>query len=239
MGAAASYKSVKDGCKVGNPSGLFIKIPETTGTLTRAQPSREDWENKALAGPDAIGMLASLSSECVLSKTEMSYAWRGGGGEAKDWEGTYVDVFSPDYNKEERTPWDTNPNSRRFVDMIGEKLCISGDHATGQADARWGKRFLSTSQSPVLVPSDETGGKCTVSFLCKVPEDAPIYADAKNGAFEFIVELGVIHGRKTLKWSTIYQGKGGKIGANEFPADDAAENFWVCVDGKPIDINED
>ena len=68
---------------------------------------------------------------------------------------------------------------------------------------------------------------------------APIYADAKNGAFEFIVELGVIHGRKTLKWSTIYQGKGGKIGANEFPADDAAENFWVCVDGKPIDMNED
>merc|ERR1712194_117008 len=134
-----------------------------------------------------------------------------------DWVGTYVDMFSPD---------DTNPDSRRFIDLdesLGE-LQVSAD--TG--GEKWGRRFdKTTSVNPILVSTDAPNARKT-SFLSKVPKDAPVYADAVSGALDFTLIMGTAFGEKVIKWNGLYNGKGGKFGGEDVPASDCGD-FWRGV----------
>lgn len=134
-----------------------------------------------------------------------------------DWTGTYIDMFSPD---------DTNPASRRFIDLDTESgdLQVSAD--TG--GEKWGRRFdKTTSVNPVLASTDSPHIRKT-SFLSKVPEDAPIYAEAKAGALNFTLMMGTALGQKVIKWNGLYDGKGGEFGGTVIPPSDC-DNFWRQV----------
>ena len=136
------------------------------------------------------------------------------------WIGTYRDLFSPD---------DTNPDSRRFIDLVGNEMRISADTGSEQ----WGKRFNeATSVNPLLepVPLSCSLVRLTVSFLSKVPLDAPVRAEAEAGALNFTVTVGEACGFPgVLMWNGLYDGKGGSFGGQDVPASDC-DNFWIKVD---------
>jgi len=131
-----------------------------------------------------------------------------------DWQGTLIDMFTPD---------DTNPDSKRFLVFAEEagELQVSAD--TG--GEKWGRLFdKTTSVNPVLVPTAVSCVRRT-SFISKVPQGAPAYAEALDGALDFTLVLGTAFGEKVIKWNGLYDGKGGKFGGNSVPASDS-DNFW-------------
>jgi len=81
--------------------------------------------------------------------------------------------------------------------------------------------------NPTLTATDAPNTKKT-SFFSKVPEDAPIYADAKAGALDFTLTLGLAFGQKVLKWNGLYDGKGGSFGGEMVPPSDC-DNFWRFI----------
>mmetsp|Transcript_28216 Transcript_28216/g.51955 ORF Transcript_28216/g.51955 Transcript_28216/m.51955 type:complete len:553 (-) Transcript_28216:64-1722(-) len=167
-----------------------------------------DISAEVLAEEDLVGKTKEEYAEAFVPKESASPA---------DWVGTWIDMFSPD---------DTNPASRRFVDFDAESGTFQVSADTG--GEKWGRRFdTSTPVNPTLAATDVPHVRKT-SFLSKIPEDAPIYADAKNGALEFTLVMGTAFGHKVLKWNGLYDGKGGKFGDNEVPPSDC-DNFWRCV----------
>mmetsp|Transcript_110939 Transcript_110939/g.324510 ORF Transcript_110939/g.324510 Transcript_110939/m.324510 type:complete len:160 (-) Transcript_110939:102-581(-) len=136
-------------------------------------------------------------------------------GPLEAWCGEYIDLFSPD---------DKNPDSRRFIDLRDGELQVSADTGGEQ----WGRRFHPEGLvNPVLAATD-VPGVCKTSFLSKVPKDAPIYEDVLNGALDFTLTLGMAFGTKVIKWSGVYDGKGGKLGDETVPPSDC-DNFWACA----------
>lgn len=133
------------------------------------------------------------------------------------WEGVFKDMFSPD---------DKNPDSRRFIDLnrTDDTLQVSAD--TG--DEKWGRRFdKTTSINPIVEPS---GNPCVakISFLSKVPTDAPIYPEAQAGALNFTLVMGVALGNKVIKWNGMYDGKGGIFNGESVPPS-SCDNFWKVI----------
>lgn len=147
----------------------------------------------------------------------------------EDFVGVYVDMFSPDYHTKEMPPWDVNPDSRRYVDLIGGKLQVSAFVGSNGYDAyHWGRRFVPGKLGPELAPAGYGWSTTTTDFICNVPEDAPIYADARNGALVFNVTVGTAFGCKCLRWGGLYADKGGKFGAIEVPGA-VADNFMLAL----------
>jgi len=145
---------------------------------------------------------------------------------AVNWTGTYKDLFSPD---------DKNVDSKRFIDLdpITGELRVSAD--TGSE--KWGRRFnATTSVNPVLTITDAPDGIRTTSFLCKVPTTAPIYGEAKAGALNFTVKLGMAFGKKVILWNGLYNGKGGIFGGNKVDPS-ACDNFWELELPAPFDVS--
>ena len=162
------------------------------------------------------------------SKKELSDAFVpvSKGHALEDWVGTYVDVFCPDYQTAERLPWDMNPASRRFIDLIDGQLCMSADHGDGN---RWGRRFDPSKPGPVFTTTSQPAMRQT-SLAVNVPPGAEIYADAAAGALTFNVTLGRAFGCSCLKWSTVYGGRGGKFLDQVVPPSQC-DNFLVRVVG--------
>ena len=180
----------------------------------------------------AAASTALTGTDFVLkSKKELSEAFTPitEGVQPADWAGTYVDMFSPDYKSKERLPWDMNPKSRRFIDLRDSTLYVSGDLGDG---SKWGKRFDSKAEGPIFLETSEPSKRLT-NFICNVPPDAPVYADAKAGALQFTVTLGRIGDTKVIRWSSLYNGKGGRFGGFKCPKGDC-DNFMVQVDENPI-----
>lgn len=151
----------------------------------------------------------------------------------KEWTGTLIDTFSPDFFDPKRKPWDPERKGRRFID-IGENgdICISGSDGDG---SQWGRRFdKTTSVNPTISKGTSSDRKC--SFLSKAPEDT----DAKAGALNFIVELGtVLDGSiKCIRWTTLYEGKGGTFKGVVHPPSQA-ENFWCYVSDAKKEVKEE
>ena len=73
----------------------------------------------------------------------------------------------------------------------------------------------------------------SLSFISKVPPEAPPYADAQNGALNFTATMGKAFGRKVLKLNTLYNDSGGSFTGFEAPADEW--NFcmprWSSIPG--------
>ena len=146
----------------------------------------------------------------------------------RTWEGTMVDLFSPDYMSAQRKPWDTNPKSRRFIDLRDGELQVSEDLGDGSQE---GRRFdPTTSANPVLEAMASPTSRA-LSFITKVPETAPPYAEVQNGALNFTVVLGKAFGKKVLKINTLYNGTGGPFtgAAGTFDAPGGEYNFWLYV----------
>ena len=59
-----------------------------------------------------------------------------------------------------------------------------------------------------------------------MPKSAPIYADALAGALNFQLTMGEVDGKKALRWSGVYLGRGGTLGGKELPPSDC-DNFWL------------
>ena len=165
-------------------------------------------------------MRAKPSSEWVSAFVP----WEGTSTDA-DWAGALVDLYSPDYMSAERKPWDTNPRSRRFVDLNGGELQVSEDTADGYQSGR--RFFPDTAANPTLKPIAGVPNARSMSFKSKIPPDAPPYKDAQNGALDFTGELGTAFGRKVIKLNTLYNGKGGPFVG--FVAPPGEYNFWVYV----------
>jgi len=199
----------------GNPHGAIVDKAKLIEALAKL-----DGDGASLAVACAPPGVTLTRAEMVAEFTPMAAV-----ADEAAWTGTLVDCFSPNYDTSERKPWEKNAWSRRFVENIGDELCISGDYG----DKQWGRRFDATTDAyPTLTTPDPKSATRTTSFLCQVPPDAPARADAENGALEFVVTLGTIRGTKALRWSTTYKGAGGKFGEQTFPPDDG-ENIWVYV----------
>ena len=153
---------------------------------------------------------------------------------AEDWTGTYIDIFSPDYKSAERLPWDMNKDSRRHIDLRGGELQMSAHFGDGTG---WGRRFdPATSANPIFTATSQPHTR-QVSFLPTVPPGADVYADAVNGALVFNVTRGKAFGCSCLKWSSVYQGAGGKFGQQVVPPSEA-DNFLVRVTDTPDDVHK-
>eukprot|EP00939_MAST-03C_sp_MAST-3C-sp1_P004396 g4396.t1 len=142
----------------------------------------------------------------------------------ENWTGTLVDTFSPDFSGDKmRKPWDPELRGRRYINIDEEgTLRISGTDGNGD---QWGLRFDKTTTASPVITKCEGGSVRKCSFRCKAPENI----DAKAGALEFIVELGTVFGnQKCIRWTTLYEGKGGAFGEFTHPPNDA-ENFWCFV----------
>lgn len=140
------------------------------------------------------------------------------------WVGVYIDMFSPD---------DTMPESQRFIDFdeASREFQISGD--TGRE--KWGRRFNKTTSVNPTLRSFGSLNAFKTSFLSKVPEDAPSYPDALDGALNFTLTMGTAFGEKVIKWNGIYDGKGGKFAGKSVPPVDC-DNFWRPIG--PANINK-
>ena len=97
---------------------------------------------------------------------------------------------------------------------------------------RSGRRFdPETSANPVLEvdPSLPPNAR-SLSFITKVPPEAPFYRDAQAGALNFTTTLGTAFGRKVMRLNTLYNGKGGPFGPDRCEAPPDEWNFWLYVD---------
>ena len=221
MGAGASTeKSAQERKSYGNLAGAVVSAKALRAALDGA-------------GDDDVSLYALAQKATTFSRDDLARTFTPlATATEADWVGTFVDCFSPDYDTAERPPWAMHCWSHRYVDLNEGELQISGYHGT--AGSEWGRRFDKTTDvNPVLAAGDGPAARVT-SFLCKVPADAPVRADAEAGALEFVVTLGTVAHKSTrtkcLRWSTVYKGAGGKFGAFEFPPQ-ADENFWVMVEG--------
>ena len=140
------------------------------------------------------------------------------------WVGVLKDAFSPD---------DVCPNSTRFIDVRGGQLQVSASH-TGALPAcseTWGRRFHPASSiNPVIHPhGSERDGSCAlaVSFISKVPPNAPAYPLAHRGALNFTLTLGQACGRLVLRWNGVYDGRGGEWPQGQVSQPSACDNFWI------------
>lgn len=149
---------------------------------------------------------------------------RTGGCAQEEWVGIYRDLFSPD---------DVGcPDSLRYIDLdsTSGELQVSAS-GTGEGCAEtWGRRFdSSTSVNPVVVPQADC--EAQVSFLTKVPQDAPVRQYAEAGALNFTLSLGCLGGgscedtEQLLKWNGMYNGQGGQWSDGIQPPSDC-DNFW-------------
>jgi hypothetical protein len=149
----------------------------------------------------------------------LSFVPREGEVAEADWLGELVDLFSPD---------DTNPDSRRYVDLIDGALSVSAK--TG--DEEWGRKFHPEGAvNPTLEATDKQCERKT-KFDSKIPADAPeaIKAEVAAGALTFTLVMGTALGKKVLKWNGLYDGKGGYFTpAGDVPASDC-DNFWEYMD---------
>ena len=189
----------------------------------------------------AVGLLATIGAwllgqsvkkqhdlKALRAKTNAEWLtefepWAGALSE-KQWTGTLVDLFSPDYMTADRLPWDTNPQSRRFIDLREGELQVSEDLGDG---SRAGRRFFAnTTANPVLEVMAAPNAR-SLSFISKVPPEAPPYADAQAGALNFTAVMGRAFGRRVLKLNTLYNGTGGPFVGFVAPPDEY--NFWLYV----------
>ena len=138
------------------------------------------------------------------------------------WEGTLIDLFSPD---------DINPSSRRFIDFHNNELEVSASTGT----EKWGRRFYPDSSiNPVLlqpsgkIPSSSNNVR-TVSFISKISSrDTPIQRGyAEHGALNFTLTMGTVLGRRMLRFNGLYDGSGGPwVPAGEIVPPSECDNFW-------------
>lgn len=140
----------------------------------------------------------------------------------QSWEGTLVDLFSPD---------DINPSSRRFIDFRNNELEVSASTGT----EKWGRRFYPDSSiNPVLLQplgkiSPSSNDVRTVSFLSKISSrDTPIQRGfAEHGALNFTLTMGTVFGRRMLRFNGLYNGKGGPwLPSGEIVPPSDCDNFW-------------
>ena len=153
--------------------------------------------------------------------------WKGAPPTDADWEGELIDLFSPDYMSTERKPWDTDPKSRRFIDLRDGELQVSEHLGPLFDNAKSGRRFDPTTTANPTLDAMASPLQKSLSFISKVPPEAPPYADAQNGALNFTATMGKAFGRKVLKLNTIYNGSGGSFTGFEAPGGEF--NFWAYV----------
>jgi hypothetical protein len=188
----------------------------TPGLLPSISP-----ETESQPQPQLEPMAAEISKEEMAAKF---VEWESTASVC-DWCGELKDLFSPD---------DTNPDSRRFIDLIGQEVCISGD----TCGEKWGRKFDPESAvSPTLSYGDREAlgaafKTCVMhtNFASKVPRDAPqaVQDEVFAGALAFTVVLGSVDGKKVLKWNGLYDGKGGHFtpaGCDVTASE--CDSFWV------------
>ena len=193
--------------------------------VEESRPARRRWTRWAVVG---VVVVAAVAVGCVFllrrrprpAKTKEEYCAAFTASSAPDpktWEGTWVDMFSPD---------DKNPASRRFIDLRRPgagaplELEISADTGT----ERWGRRFFpNTTVNPTLKFTSDPAQR-TTSFLSKIPKGSPLYADARNGALDFTVTNGHVNGKQVLMWNGLYDGVGGPW--NNGRPTSPCDNFW-------------
>jgi len=160
------------------------------------------------------------------------------GCDLSSWLGVFSDLFSPDDK--------ACPHSLRYIDMDWrktKKLAVyskQGVHVSASGTGtdcteKWGKRFNRTTEvDPIISPTSDNPCKGTVSFLTKVPHDAPARKYAEAGALNFTLTLGCIGDtsceRPVIKWNGMYNGKGGpwpnSQGNGVQVPPSSCNNFW-------------
>ena len=130
------------------------------------------------------------------------------------WVGTYHDLFTP--SGECKTPYRSInwTNGELFVD---HQQCDQWEGGTWAYDAS-NKSFL------VISPGSCTA---TVSFANQ-HTTGPYSSDAAAGAFNFTLTLGSFRGAKMVRWTGMYDGKGGPFGS-ETVAPSVCDNFWLLT----------
>ena len=132
------------------------------------------------------------------------------------WVGAYHDLFTPE--GECAAPY------RKILWDNGE-LYVEHAACDGWSDGTW---TFDATQNAKLVLSSPGSCTATVSFADQYSTSSSLYADAQQGAFNFTVTLGSFRGAKMVRWSGLYNGKGGMLGNSSVPAD-TCDNFWLLT----------
>jgi len=131
------------------------------------------------------------------------------------WVGTYHDLFTP--AGECQSPY-------RSIEWTNGELFVHHESCHQWQDGSWAYDAANAAKLKI------TPGSCTatVSFAAQYPSSSPYHAEAQAGAFDYTLTLGSFRGAKMVRWSGLFDGKGGTFSGKQVAAS-TCDNFWLLT----------